>query len=375
LVQLHSKLPSEIRCILEKLEKQHAPRRQWVWAELNMAPLAEAMKYLTELAHLTNRPLGGSDISAIAQNYTSWGWKADSAVLNALAVVQNQNDVHAIQGVVRTLYGKWLQETCQNMQQTIMSNPSETYSVSAPPIGESGTCILFSDALRYDIGRRLLAKLNCTEVNCTIDWQLSALPTVTSTAKPAISPVAGKIIGGQELELTPMVSRTGTKVTASSLRNLIQDAGWQVLGQDELGDPIGCAWTEIGEIDSYGHGYGWKTSHRIPDEIQVLIDRIESLLQHGWKEIYVVTDHGWLMLPGGLPKADLPIHLTTTRKGRCAVLKEGAATNQLTVPWHWHSKVRIALAPGMYCFEAGKEYEHGGVSPQECIVPIIIIKS
>jgi hypothetical protein len=31
--------------------------------------------------------------------------------------------------------------------------------------------------------------------------------------------------------------------------------------------------------------------------------------------------------------------------------------------------VRIALAPGVTCFESNKEYEHGGVSPQECIVP------
>ena len=33
--------------------------------------------------------------------------------------------------------------------------------------------------------------------------------------------------------------------------------------------------------------------------------------------------------------------------------------------------VRVAIAPGIYCFEAGKEYEHGGLSPQECIVPTI----
>ena len=35
--------------------------------------------------------------------------------------------------------------------------------------------------------------------------------------------------------------------------------------------------------------------------------------------------------------------------------------------------VRIALAPGVTCFEANKEYEHGGVSPQECIVPRLTV--
>ena len=44
-----------------------------------------------------------------------------------------------------------------------------------------------------------------------------------------------------------------------------------------------------------------------------------------------------------------------------------------TVPWFWDQDVRIALAPGATCFEAGKEYEHGGVSPQECIVPRLTV--
>lgn len=33
--------------------------------------------------------------------------------------------------------------------------------------------------------------------------------------------------------------------------------------------------------------------------------------------------------------------------------------------------MRVAVAPGIHAFEAGKEYEHGGLSPQECIVPVL----
>jgi len=35
--------------------------------------------------------------------------------------------------------------------------------------------------------------------------------------------------------------------------------------------------------------------------------------------------------------------------------------------------VRIAVAPGIRCYEAGKEYEHGGLSPQECVTPILTV--
>ena len=86
-----------------------------------------------------------------------------------------------------------------------------------------------------------------------------------------------------------------------------------------------------------------------------------------------MTDHGWLLLPNGLSKAELPQHLTQLRKGRCAVLKDGAVTDQQTVPWHWDPSVRIAVASGIRCYEAGQEYEHGGLSPQECVTPVITV--
>ncbi|MEG3054836.1 MAG: hypothetical protein RQM90_01190 [Methanoculleus sp.] len=43
------------------------------------------------------------------------------------------------------------------------------------------------------------------------------------------------------------------------------------------------------------------------------------------------------------------------------------------MPWFWDRNVRVALAPGITCFEAGKEYEHGGLSPQEVVVPEIVV--
>ena len=103
--------------------------------------------------------------------------------------------------------------------------------------------------------------------------------------------------------------------------------------------------------------------------------RIEDLLDAGWKRITVVTDHGWLLMPGGLPKnEDLPVAVTETKKGRCARIKDGADPLVPTVPWHWDPDVRIAVAPGISCFEANQTYEHGGVSPQECVVPRLTIK-
>jgi hypothetical protein len=89
----------------------------------------------------------------------------------------------------------------------------------------------------------------------------------------------------------------------------------------------------------------------------------------------VVTDHGWLLMPGGLPKLDLPKYLTETRWGRCARIKEGVQSDLPSVPWHWAGTVHFAVPPGIGVFKTSLEYTHGGLSLQECLVPELTISS
>lgn len=85
----------------------------------------------------------------------------------------------------------------------------------------------------------------------------------------------------------------------------------------------------------------------------------------------IVSDHGWLLVPGGLPKTELPKHQAETRWGRCAVLKETAQGTPLTFGWDWCKDVQVAYAPGVSSFIAGADYAHGGLSLQECLVPVL----
>lgn len=143
----------------------------------------------------------------------------------------------------------------------------------------------------------------------------------------------------------------------------------------ETGETSGCAWTEAGAVDARGHQFQGAFVDDIDRELDDIAKRVKLLLDAGWRQIDVVTDHGWLLLPGGLEKVELPVAAVELKKGRCARLKPGADVAVPTVPWHWDKDVRIALAPGAGCFEAGKEYEHGGVSLQECVVPRLRVRA
>jgi PglZ domain len=376
LAALRSKLPDEVRVEIKELEKKHAARRNWVWASLGRSPLAMALQHLVTLAQETERFLAGNTVKEIIAAYTKGGWKADAAVIDALASIErvSAEETKAVNGVIAVLYRPWLEKGAEGMQKAVGAGaPAKTYPIEHIAEPADGTCILFCDGLRYDVGQRLVKTLETQDFKCNVESRLAALPTITPTAKPAVSPVASQLSGKTGANLEVFITKTGTKATIEAFRKLLEQNGYQILKNDELGDPSSKAWAEMGAIDSNGHSDGWKLAYRLNGEVDALKRRIEALLEWGWRQVIIVTDHGWLLFPEGLPKADLPEHLTYLRKGRCAQLKEAVTTEQQTVPWYWNSEVAIALAPGIRCYEAGKEYEHGGLSPQECIVPMITV--
>ena len=114
---------------------------------------------------------------------------------------------------------------------------------------------------------------------------------------------------------------------------------------------------------------------RVEEELAGLQQRIAELLQAGWAKVKVITDHGWLMLPGGLPKAELPKHLAESRWGRCAIPSAGAQHGYPMTSWFWDAAEAIVLAPGVSCFVAGMEYAHGGLTLQEALIPSLTVSA
>ncbi len=378
LAALASFSPKDARAALLDLEAQHGVRREWVWARLGRSPLATALKPLAELADHTAQALPGATAAELVAAFLATGWRADHAALSALESIQKPGNpavlITAVKAAVRAVYAAWLEDAARRYQKAVVQGPlAETYPFSPLSAVEKGTVILFSDALRMDAGQRLADALRVQGCAVELSPRLAALPPITSTAKPALTPVAAALSGKNSHGLGPAQIGKDAPLTADALRKILQEAGYQILTGDSLGDPAGLGWTEMGEIDAYGHEHGCKVAVHLEGELLALRDRIMSLLQHGWKRITVVTDHGWLLLPGGLPKAFIPEHLTEVRKGRCARLKMGAHTELAEVPWHWDPEARVAIAPATGSFEAGKDYEHGGISLQECVTPQLVV--
>ena len=368
LVNLLNLSAHEARKILRSLEDQHRDRRDWVWAKLGQSPLAEALYFLARLAEFTDSTLTGDSVQVIAEAYSGSEWHSDYYAIEAQKHVSKQEDVDAVTSVIRLIYQPWLESSIDAFQRAVKQH--YPHKPMARPA--NGTCIVFSDALRMDVAQILANQMEASGYDCNVGYQLAALPTITATAKPAILDVGDKITGkGSSTPLAPSERGKNSPLSAVGFRRILEGEGYQILKGSDLGDPSGVAWTEIGDIDTYGHNHGAKLIKHIDGEISLIKNRIQVLLDYGWKKISVVTDHGWLLMPGGLPKAHIPEHLTEVRKGRCAVLKDTSDVDFDIIRWFWDDDVSIVVAHGIHCFEAGKEYEHGGISPQECITPVV----
>jgi hypothetical protein len=368
LLALKGSLPTDAAREIGKLEAEHGSRRSWVWAELDQAPLAQALSPLLKLAQAVETPLGAGTPQEIAERYTQGGWQVDALALEVMGAGTSNADAEALQAALHAVYRPWLEVGARAFQDAVQQSglPKPT-----PQAATSGRCWLFSDGLRFDVAQLLLTALEGDGLEASLDWQFSALPGVTNTAKPAVSPVAGQLSAGPEFQ----ASYKGSKVTVDVLRRALRDSNFEVLQGNDTGDVMGSAWTESGNFDSLGHNRGWRLAQQVGNEVRLLSERIQALLAAGWQEVHIVTDHGWLLLPGGLDKLDLPQHLTETRKGRCARLKPGANTDQPTVPWHFDSDVQIAVAPGLGVYVSGQDYEHGGLSVQECVLPVLTVRA
>ncbi|MDD9979911.1 MAG: BREX-1 system phosphatase PglZ type B [Gammaproteobacteria bacterium] len=371
---LEGKTPSAAREEVIKLEKTHGPRREWVWAKLDLAPLARAILHLAEVAERTSRELGGVSPAEMAAQYAAGAWTIDAAALSCFVEVSSSADANAVSRALNAIYRPWLDAAARHLQALADQEPLPRHGeqISNDIRVDSGSAILFADGLRLDVSQRLVERLQSKRRPVEISTRWAAHPTVTATAKPAVSPVSDHLGGASlDAEFRIVTADVGRPLSTDRFRKLLDASGYQYLSADDTGDPSGRAWTEYGDLDKLGHSLQATLAARIDEQIALLLERIESLLDAGWREVRVVTDHGWLWLPGGLPKVDLPKYLTKSRWARCASIEGGSTVQVPTVPWYWNAAERVAVGPGIACFGAGNEYAHGGLSLQESLIPVL----
>ena len=364
------------------LEKTHGFRRDSLWAKLEKAPWAKLLEPLSKVAELTQKNFGGLTPQEIGDIYSAEGWVTDAAAMRAIELCANKSQLGVVENVLAVIYTPWLADVNERFQKEVQTHgyPGKTLTGGNHGVAEAvadykpnGEVVFFVDGLRLDVAHRLQELLDGTGLTTKLSTQWSALPSVTATAKAAVSPVYPNLIGlAQGKDFEPSVKEGGA-LSQDRFKRELAALNWQHLDDDDIGDPSGNAWVACGDIDKEGHKSELKLPGRIPLILEGIVERVIELQAAGWQKIRIVTDHGWLLVPGKLPKSQLPAQTADSRWGRCAQLKQNVKVDGLTLGWYWNPNIPIHFPHGIHSFIAGRRYAHGGVSLQECVVPIITV--
>lgn len=294
----------------------------------------------------------------------------DDLALRAIASVKTAQDRAAVTGALGVLYDPWVDESARAFQKAAMNNYTGQTGLAIEP----ETAVVYVDALRFDLATRVARRLS--PLVAAVETRLAAFPSVTPTGQPAVAPIAVVTSGGTAFDAA---DDQGRALKGAVLRTALARAGVQFLDWDaaESGDPSGKAWTQTNSIDSLGHSQGHALAHLVDHQLDLVAERVRGLLDAGWRKVVIVTDHGFLLPGQPAQKVILPLQVTegdAARKPRVARLKASATRPDFPIlTWTWDSSVDMVSAPGTAAFEAGRLYEHGGLSLQECVIAVVTV--
>ena len=365
LLALGADVPEKASSTIQELEERHGWRRETVWARRGEAILAQALEHLAVIAQAPALPT--HDAQALADAYVAEGWKVDWAAIRALDIARTGPNREAVSAALRAVYLPWLDAGATALQQLAADGKVRFAEPVKPPVPPKRVAMLFVDGLRLDLAQQLAALLRAKGATATVGYAWSGFPTITATCKPLVSPAAGLLArarptasclasrGSQPKSLfcsKPSRQLAGSRRRACSTMNRYGGRSADSTSGDMRSAPI---WRHKPAI----------CSMRLPSVALQLARRGYRVQRRHRPRLAADA--------GRVATAQLVTGLTIAGgKGhRVATLKEGAPTTYPRLPWSWEKDVLLATPTGARAFYAGVEYAHGGVSPQECILPVL----
>lgn len=283
-----------------------------------------------------------------------------------------------------------------------MLRQSEIHDERVAPairVGET-VAYFFVDALRYELGRELASSLRRAfgEDSVRLEAAVGVAPSITPVGMANLCPGARS---GLRLALDDrnklVVSIDGTPVMSPPLRlSLLQAAHGEVAdlilddvitqGETQLKERIGKAkvlMVRSQEIDESGEsGKLAVVNTSFPTILEHLRRAVAKLSLAGVTRFVISSDHGFLLLSRGLSQARIiPKPGGTGDVHRRVFIGSGGAAGQelaripisaVGIP----GDLDLLVPRGLGLISAGgsRGFFHGGVSPQEMLVPVVAVE-
>ena len=355
------------------------------------------------------RPPTGGGPGGILAWYVERGWRVDRAHRRlelARLELMTFGDLEDVLTAARIAHESWLDDLLNRFVSSVTDHALDTDGLVrqgevhdrfvAPAPGP--IAYVWVDALRYELGVELADALRPITEKVDIHAAVAAAPTITQVGMANLLPGAASDLRleleGERLRVgiggTPVNSvhqrcdllraRHG-RVADLDLNNASQK------GEKALGNAIegaGLTLIRSQEVDSVGESghlsVAWSDFQTVIDMLAKVIAR---LAQCGVDRVVISADHGFIALSrslGAQRTVDPPAGAAGITKRR-VFIGRGGTPSQATARVPLAScgipgDLDLIVPRGLAVFRAGggRQFFHGGLSPQELIVPVIVVE-
>jgi hypothetical protein len=397
-----------------ELSRSIADRRRSIspWAADPTLPWGPRWRAVESVAQLRSA-IDAAHVPTSGQGALSWyveqGWTVDRAH-RRLELARTElgafGELEEALTAARTAYDSWLDSLLTRFTASLAEGALEPgrlirqgdiHQRFVSVASSARTAYVWVDALRYELGVELLEALRPVAKKLHLEAAVAAAPTITPVGMASLLPDASSTLrvglDGEHILVT--VGSTAVK-DVPTRRGLLRARHGKVAdfdlndaaqkGEKALANAIGDAdlvLVRSQEVDAAGESgllsVAWSHFETV---INLLASVVARLAQAGVERVVISADHGFIALGQDLGPnriVDAPAGAMGTTKRRVFVGR-GGVPNPATVrvplaACGVTSDLDIVVPRGLAVFKAGggRQFFHGGLSPQELVVPVIVV--
>ena len=308
-----------------------------------------------------------SDFSECVEFYKKHFSPLDTAIRNLYTEFLQQRDVlEPFQELYKeyvsifldkwfSYYGQYKEDQTGILQRIIDTNSSKT-------------AVIVGDGVAYEIAEQVALKVEALGSHSKLTRQhiLADCPSETENNMSHIYMANSTVEAVQnKREKYLLVQNPSTSINYIRLD--------EVSDEPLVGQLLICTYKDI---DDMGDKLNSKALKYFPESIDFFAEKINLLLKTGYKKVYLITDHGFV-LTGLLSESDkISVKLSgehyIDERFICAVEKQQSMLPQfIEVPKRYKQYNYLYFARNMNPFKTPGTYgfAHGGLAPQELVTP------
>lgn len=344
---------SEVKNILDKIKKRLKFKKSNPYIAKWWQDIADIMDFTVVC--------NDASIDGISRYYTVEFSKTDRSMRRILTYLKA--DINIV---------KPIQEYYERMNQDLLKSwfahygeyqeSQKGYLVNLIKNTSKKIAIIVGDGVRYEVADSVASRV-ASDISVDKKFMYAGLPSETEHNMSALYTTDGKIIAEKKEREKKLSDETGKDITYMQLDevNGTTDGEILVLTYKDIDD--------AGEKMQQG-------MLRLVDEFEdILVEKIQLLLHLGYKEVHLVTDHGFV-LTGILEESDkIPTDdISGGKKVSERYIRsvdEQSVSKYISIEEHYENYNYVNFAKSSRPFvSTGKYgYSHGGFTPQEVVIP------